>query len=107
MNNKSYRDELVARIKDAGQELINRAEQMVSENTDSISGFSIYLRLDTEDHRIPSIEWSAGWVNEKKMDEKLEQKVIEVLNKINDRSPTKGSLVINKNSYNWLFMKGE
>ena len=74
MNNKLYRDELVARIKDAGQELIDRAEQMVSENTDLISGFSIYLRLDTED-RIPSIEWSTE--------------------------------VINKNSYNRLFMKGE
>ncbi len=73
-NNKLYRDELVARIKDAGQELIDRAEQMVSENTDLISGFSIYLRLDTED-RIPSIEWSIE--------------------------------VINKNSYNRLFMKGE
>lgn len=57
MNNKLYRDELVARIKDAGQELIDRAEQMISENTDLISSFSIYLRLDTEDH-IPSIEWS-------------------------------------------------
>jgi hypothetical protein len=74
MNNKLYRDELVARIKDAGQELIDRAEQMVSENTDLISSFSIYLRLDTEDH-IPSIEWSIE--------------------------------VINKNSYNRLFMKGE
>jgi hypothetical protein len=86
MNNKLYRDELVARIKDAGQELIDRAEQMVSENreevlrgrrillTDLISSFSIYLRLDTEDH-IPSIEWSIE--------------------------------VINKNSYNRLNMKGE
>lgn len=74
MNNKLYSDELVARIKDAGQELIDRAEQMVSENTDLISSFSIYLRLDIED-RIPSIEWSTE--------------------------------VINKNSYNRLFMKGE
>ena len=73
MNNKLYHDELVARIKDAGQELIDRAEQMVSENTDLISSFSIYLRLD-EDH-IPSIKWSTE--------------------------------VINKNSYNRLFMKGE
>jgi|GEM_PF-1302727 len=69
MNNKIFRwsiwrnrDELVARIKDAGQELIDRAEQMVSENTDLISGFSIYLRLDTED-RIPSIEWSTEVIN--------------------------------------------
>ena len=106
MNNKLYRDELVARIKDAGQELIDRAEQMVSENTDLISGFSIYLRLDTEDH-IPSI-WSTNWVNDKKMDEKIEQKVFEALTKINERrSPNKGSLVINKNSYDQLFMKGE
>lgn len=74
MNNKLYRDELVARIKDAGQELIDRAEQMISENTDLITGFYIYLRLGTED-RIPSIEWSTE--------------------------------VINKNSYNRLFMKGE
>jgi len=63
MNNKLHRDELVARIKDAGQELIDRAEEMVSENTDLISDFSIYLRLDTED-RILSIEWyteNARW----------------------------------------------
>jgi hypothetical protein len=74
MNNKLYRDELVARIKDAGQELIDRAEQMVSENTDLISSFSIYLKIDIE-NSIPSIEWSTE--------------------------------VINKNSYNRLFMKGE
>lgn len=74
MKNKLYRDELVARIKDAGQELIDRAEQMVSENTDLINSFTIYLRLDNEDY-IPSIEWSTE--------------------------------VINKNSYNRLFMKGE
>lgn len=62
MNNKLYRDELVARIKDTGQELIDRAEQMVSENTDLISSFSIYLRLDTE-NGIPSIEWSTEVIN--------------------------------------------
>jgi len=62
MNNKLYRDELVARIKDAGQELIDRAEQMISENTDLITGFYIYLRLGTED-RIPSIEWSIEVIN--------------------------------------------
>lgn len=62
MNNKLYRDELVARIKDAGQELIDRAEQMVSENTDLIIGFSIYLRLDDKDC-IPSIEWSTEVIN--------------------------------------------
>jgi hypothetical protein len=62
MNNKLYRDELVARIKDAGQELIDRAEQMINENTDLITGFYIYLRLGTED-RIPSIEWSIEVIN--------------------------------------------
>lgn len=55
MNNKNYRDQLVDYIKDAGQELIDRAEHMVDENTDCISGFSIRIKFDRD--YIPVIEW--------------------------------------------------
>lgn len=55
MNNKNYRDQLVDYIKDAGQELIDRAEQMVDENTDCISDFSIHIKFNRD--YIPVIEW--------------------------------------------------
>lgn len=55
MNNKNYRDQLVDYIKDAGQELIDRAEQMVDENTDCITDFSISIKF--EQNCIPVIEW--------------------------------------------------
>lgn len=54
MNNKNYRDRLVDYIKDVGQELIDRAEQMVDEDTDYISDFSIRIKFDRD--CIPVIE---------------------------------------------------
>lgn len=54
MNNKNYRDRLVDYIKDIGQELIDRAEQMVDEDTDYISNFSIHIKFDRD--CIPVIE---------------------------------------------------
>ena len=41
---RSYRDDLIQQIKDAGQELIDTAEQMVRKDVRGISGF--YIRID-------------------------------------------------------------
>lgn len=46
-----YRDALVQQIKDAGQELINRAETMVHPENDLITDFSIVIHF--EQHEVP------------------------------------------------------
>ncbi|MBQ8237887.1 MAG: hypothetical protein IJZ39_07065 [Oscillospiraceae bacterium] len=53
-----YRDKLVAYIKDAGQDLIDRAEQMVGPDTDLISEFNIHISFPQELGSMPIIEWS-------------------------------------------------
>lgn len=57
-NDIPYRDKLVAYIKDAGQDLIDRAEQMVGSDTDLISNFNISISFPQEYGSIPVIEWS-------------------------------------------------
>lgn len=47
-NNKKYRDKLVHQIKDAGQELINRAETMVHPDIDLITDFYITLSFSQD-----------------------------------------------------------
>lgn len=42
---RSYRDDLVQQIKDAGQELIDTAEQMVRKDARGISGFYIHINF--------------------------------------------------------------
>lgn len=55
----NYRDKLVRQIKEAGQELIDRAEQMVDENADAITGFSIHIDFPQGDCvGIPDISWT-------------------------------------------------
>lgn len=58
----SYRDELVQRIKEAGQELIDRAESMVDKETDYITDFDIYINLPPDGDRIgfPIIRWNTS-----------------------------------------------
>ena len=60
----SYRDELVQRIKEAGQELIDRAESMVDKETDYITDFDIYINLPPDGDRIgfPIIQWNTSVV---------------------------------------------
>lgn len=41
-----YRNTLVQQIKDAGQELINRAESMVHPENDLITDFSIVIHFE-------------------------------------------------------------
>lgn len=58
-NDKKYRDDLVKQIKDAGQELINRAEEMVDEETDLITDFNINIHFPQgEFASIPEISWT-------------------------------------------------
>ena len=61
----SYRDELVQRIKEAGQELIDRAESMVDKETDYITDFDIYINLPPDGERvgIPTIQWNTTVAN--------------------------------------------
>lgn len=60
-----YRNALVQQIKDAGQELINRAESMVHPENDLITDFSIVIHF--EQHEVPIIEmicdwWAFSWI---------------------------------------------
>ena len=48
MKLKPYREELVQSIKDAGQELIDRAESMIGTEIDAVTGFEIHITIDTQ-----------------------------------------------------------
>lgn len=71
----TYRDKLVQLIKDSGQELIDRAEDMVGENLDAIESFTIYIDLSPDTDRVnyPSIEWTAKVINKKALYRKMEE----------------------------------
>lgn len=56
-----YRSELIEQIKATGQEIIDRAEQMVSEDTKLISDFSITCRFSQEE--FPTVQWTTEVVN--------------------------------------------
>lgn len=56
-----YRDTLVQQIKDAGQELINRAESMVHPETDLITDFSITICLKHDE--FPTIDYTTSVIN--------------------------------------------
>lgn len=55
-----YRDELVRMIREAGQELIDRAEDMIPEGIEWITNTVITIRIptDAETVAIPTIETS-------------------------------------------------
>lgn len=57
----SYRDALVQQIKDAGQELINRAETMVHPENNLITDFSIMIRFKQDE--FPTIDYTTSVVN--------------------------------------------
>lgn len=62
----SYRDELVQRIKEAGQELIDRAESMISSETELIMDFDIYINLSRCDE-VPSIQYNTTVGNKRSL----------------------------------------
>lgn len=56
--NNEYRDILVNQIKSAGQQLIDRAEEMISENLSYITGFSINIDIPQPSDEPVSISWT-------------------------------------------------
>ena len=66
---KKYRDQLVAQIKASGQELIDRAESMVSEDLDLISDFDITLYFHQSE--FPVIRMNVEMINKRACDAKF------------------------------------
>lgn len=56
-----YRNALVQQIKDAGQELINRAESMVHPENDLITNFSIVIHF--KQNEVPTIYYTTSVIN--------------------------------------------
>ena len=68
----SYHDALVQQIRDAGQELINRAETMVHPENDLITDFSIMIRFKQDE--FPTIDYTTSVVNKVACDRVIYQK---------------------------------
>lgn len=75
-----YRDALVQQIKDAGQELINRAETMVHPENDLITDFSIVIHF--EQHEVPTIDYTTSVINKVACDRVTRSIVEEILEMI-------------------------
>lgn len=73
LSNKRYRDQLVQQIKDAGQELINRAETMVHPDLDMITDFDI--KLNFTQGEFPEISFSTSIVNKTAVDRLCKKEV--------------------------------
>lgn len=67
---KPYREEVVQSIKDVGQELIDRAEDMVSPNTDKITGLRIEIDILPRDENIhvPEIRFETSVLSKRVME---------------------------------------
>lgn len=67
MKMKPYREELVQGIKDAGQELIDRAESMVGPGLDAITGFEIWISLNPQADKVcyPEIRFETSVLNKR------------------------------------------
>ena len=61
--NVTYREELIQRIKDIEQELIDRADEMISENTELIANFYININNLDKMSGFPTIDWTTEVVN--------------------------------------------
>mgnify|MGYP000448762000 CR=1 FL=1 len=72
-NNKKYRDKLVHQIKDAGQELINRAETMVHPDIDLITDF--YITLSFSQDSFHEVSFSTSVVNKTTVDRLCKKEV--------------------------------
>lgn len=65
---KNYRDELVQMIKDMGQELIDRAETMVSKDCEMVTDFDISIAIPQPMEGPPSITWSTSTISKRVID---------------------------------------
>lgn len=72
-NCKKYREQLVQQIKDAGQELINRAETMVHPDLDLITDF--YITLSFSQDNFPEVSFSTSVVNKTTCDRLCKKEV--------------------------------
>ena len=72
-NCKKYREQLVQQIKDAGQELINRAETMVHPDLDLITDF--YITLSFSQDSFPKVSFSTSVVNKTTCDRLCKKEV--------------------------------
>lgn len=72
-NNKKYRDKLVQQIKDAGQELINRAETMIHPDLDLITDF--YITLSFSQENFLEVRFSTSVVNKTTVDRLYKKEV--------------------------------
>lgn len=70
---KKYREELIQQIKDAGQELIDRAETMVHPDLDLITDFCITLSFSQEN--VPEVSFSTSVVNKTYLDRLCKKEV--------------------------------
>lgn len=59
---KPYRDQLIAIIKDVGQEIIDRAEYMVDTDCDMITNFSITADIPQPMDGPPVLYWATSTV---------------------------------------------
>lgn len=62
MPENKFKNEMVQRIKEAGQEIIDRAEQMVGDN-DLITNVSIHVYFNQPLDTCPTIEWTTEVIN--------------------------------------------
>ena len=67
-NRTNFRDKLVQQIKDAGQELINRADTMVHPDLDLITDYSINISFDLQREHCPEITFTTSVVNKTVID---------------------------------------
>lgn len=59
VNKQSYHDYIVEQIKAAGQEIINRAEEMMSEDSKYMTDFNINIHIPGQnDGELPTISWT-------------------------------------------------
>lgn len=72
-NCKKYREQLVQQIKDAGQELINRAETMIHPDLDLITDF--YITLSFSQDSFPEVSFSTSVVNKTTCDRLCKKEV--------------------------------
>lgn len=67
---KPYRDEVVQQIKEAGQELIDRAESIIGEGADMIADVKITIQIgmSVADDKMPEIKVETLYGNRKTFD---------------------------------------
>ena len=61
--NDDYRATLIELVRATGQELIDRAPDLVGENVEGLDGFTIYIHYPTKLDSLPTIDVSKSFVS--------------------------------------------